>query len=618
MREAEISVTFQPVGKRAYVLPGTPIAEAAGMAGLSLEMPCGGAGTCGKCRVIVRQGASRPSPADEAAFTSEQIALGFRLACQTPVVEPMIVETPATSILSGSFQILVATGSADATPLCPTVEKRYVELSPPDRNDDAADLTRLESAIGRVDADLDVLAELPSRLRAGGFRGTAVVAEGRLLDFEPSDTRARLFAVAVDVGTTTLAAMLINLATGDELAVTSQLNPQTAFGDDVLSRILCVRERPERLSELQTAVTKAVEQMVGDLAFEAGISRREIYEITFSGNTTMQLLLCGLDPRALGESPFVPVHRRGLSASSRDLGLSLHGKAPAYVMPVIGGFVGGDTVAGILASGLAESEGPALLVDVGTNGEIVLLAGGRLFAASTAAGPAFEGARITHGMRASVGAIDKAVVNGRLRLNVIGDAPPIGLCGTVLIDLVAELLRHGVVGADGRIRLASELPDGVLDDLRRRPTEFRGQRAVLLVSAEESGTHEPIVLTQRDIREVQLASGAIRAGIDVLLRRAGVTAGDLKTVFLAGGFGNYIRRGNAQRMGLLPSEIDRKRIRYQGNTSLAGARLAAVSREARAKAEEIAATTEHVDLSREPGFQSAFADAMVFPSDGDC
>jgi uncharacterized 2Fe-2S/4Fe-4S cluster protein (DUF4445 family) len=281
------------------------------------------------------------------------------------------------------------------------------------------------------------------------------------------------------------------------------------------------------------------------------------------------------------------------------------------VMPLIGGFVGGDTVAGMLATSLAESTGPTLLVDIGTNGEIVLAAGGKLSAASTAAGPAFEGARIQHGMRGSLGAIERVTFDGQLHLGVIGNVPPLGICGSALIDLAAELLRHGIVTPEGRLLAADQLPSDVPDELARRASP--ACPASFLVAGESaSGTGRPIVLTQRDVRELQLATGAIRAGIRILLQRAGLAPADLDTVLVAGGFGNYIRRSSAQRIGLLPPEIEPERIRYQGNTSLAGAQMAAFSRSARQLADDLARRTEHVDLSRDPDFLNAFADAMTF------
>jgi uncharacterized 2Fe-2S/4Fe-4S cluster protein (DUF4445 family) len=256
-----------------------------------------------------------------------------------------------------------------------------------------------------------------------------------------------------------------------------------------------------------------------------------------------------------------------------------------------------------------------LFVDIGTNGEIVLSAKGKLTAASTAAGPAFEGARISHGMRGTMGAIEKVVMDGSLRTNVIGDVAPVGLCGSALIDLGSELLRNGVITSQGRLCVPDELPPGTPSDLCRRIVAHNGQMAFLLADETESGTGKPIVVTQRDIRELQLAAGAIRAGITILLQRAALGPSDLHGVLIAGGFGNFIRRKNAQRIGLLPRKVPRHLIRFQGNTSLAGARLTAVSEAARRRAEGLARRTEHVDLSADPGFHQAFAEAMLFPED---
>jgi uncharacterized 2Fe-2S/4Fe-4S cluster protein (DUF4445 family) len=488
-----------------------------------------------------------------------------------------------------------------------------VELPPPDRGDDVSDLARLRRAVGPAEADVGTLRELSGRLRQSGFRGTAVLVDDRLIDFEPGDTRQEAFAVAIDVGTTTLVASLVDLSTGLERAVSARLNPQTAFGDDVLSRILYSQETAGGLQELQRAVLSAAEEMIAEVASAAAIRRERIYEVVFSGNTTMQQLLLRVDPRHLGEVPFVPATSDRVIVPAEELGLRIHPRGRAYVLPVIGGFVGGDTVAGVLATGLADLRGPALFVDIGTNGEIVLWANGKLAAASTAAGPAFEGARISQGMRASPGAIEKVVVDGCLRINVIGNVPPVGLCGSALVDAAAELLREGALTREGRLLAAEEAPPGMAPDLRRRLVLHEGKPAVMLASAAESGAGRAVLLTQRDFRELQLASGAIRAGISILLKRAGLAPADLEAVLIGGGFGNFIRRSNAQRIGLLPEQLPRHRIRYEGNTSLAGARLVAVSREARSLAGQLARRTEHVDLSADPEFSWTFAEAMMFP-----
>jgi uncharacterized 2Fe-2S/4Fe-4S cluster protein (DUF4445 family) len=444
---------------------------------------------------------------------------------------------------------------------------------------------------------------------------TAVTAEDRPIGSGQDIAAAGQFAAAFDIGTTTLAAMLLEANMTNERAVVSRLNPQTRFGDDVISRILFARENPQGLQILHEAILQAVNEMIGELCSQAGIERDEISILAFSGNTTMQHLLCRVDTSSLGTMPFAPASRFGTSYSAGELGLHVHPQGRAYVFPIIGGFVGGDTVAGILATDLTNKPGPALLVDIGTNGEIVLWAKGKLTAASTAAGPAFEGARISCGMRGCTGAIEKVIVDGRLRINVIGNTAPAGLCGSGLIDVAAELLRHKVLSPQGKLQTSDQLPDDVLPDLKERIVLNVGKVAFLLVPGEDSATGKALVLTQRDFRELQLATGAIRAGIGILLKREGLKAEDLQEVYIAGGFGNFIRRSNAQRIGLLPGQLEHHKIRYCGNTSLAGARLGAISLRARGLAEEIARGTEHVDLSTDLDFQELFAEAMIFPEE---
>ena len=493
-------------------------------------------------------------------------------------------------------------------------------LPPPARGDDLPDLARLQRCLGRGErggekepslpqADLGMVRELPGRLREGHFQGTAVLDRDRLIDFEPGNTEWDSFGVAIDLGTTTLVAALLDLATGRQIRVASRLNPQTRFGDDVLSRILLARTRPDGLEQLQRLVAEALDEMIGELCDATGIARRQVYHATLAGNTTMQQIFCGIDPGPLGEMPFVPAVRQGLAFPAAEGGLGIHPRGRVYVLPIIGAFVGGDIVGGILATGLADCTGPTLLIDIGTNGEIVLAADGKLTATSTAAGPAFEGARITQGMRASRGAIEKVVVDQQLHVHVIGHVPPVGLCGSALIDATAELLRHGLVSPQGRLLSPEELPQGVLPDLARRikrrdpevpgarksPScwprpEVRGQRSDptfdfrLPTSDLRRSGGKKVALTDRDLREVQLASGAIRAGIELLLKRHGLGPKDLDRVLLAGGFGNYIRRGNALRIGLLPPGIEPSRVRYQGNTSLAGAGWPACRSAARRRA----------------------------------
>ena len=614
MSQEQIRVTFEPNGRAVSVLAGTKVLEAAGRAGLAVETPCGGAGTCGKCRVQMSAGAGEPTETERRHLAEAELADGWRLACQAELRQPAIVRIPESSLLAGGHQILTDAHADGEAEILPAFRKAYVELPLPSLESAEADLMRLEHAVGPLKADLDLLRQLPTLLRQGGFRGTAVMADHHLIDMEAGDTTGHCYGAAFDIGTTTVVGSLLDLRDGRELALASRMNPQVSFGDDVLSRIKYASEEAGGLRELQDVIVHAVCEMIDEMVAQAHVRREHIYELAFSGNTTMQHLLCGLVVEQLGCVPFVPAHARGLVLSAHELGMPIHRRGGAYVFPVIGGFVGGDTVSGMLAARLARQEGPLLLVDIGTNGEIVLCHAGTISAASTAAGPAFEGARISCGMRATTGAIEKIVFDGDVRYSVIGGASPIGLCGSALVDLAAELLDHGILSCQGRLLPPPELPARLPATLRNRVLVDSGGQTQFVVAAHDAGLREgQITVTQRDLRELQLATGAIRAGIRILLKQAGLTGGDLKKVLIAGGFGSFIRRSKAQRIGLLPTDIDHSRIQYVGNASLAGARWALLSTNARTEAERLARTSRHVELSQDLNFQMEFAEAMIFP-----
>jgi uncharacterized 2Fe-2S/4Fe-4S cluster protein (DUF4445 family) len=611
----QIKVIFQPAGLSAYVLAGTKVLEAAGQAGLTIDTPCGGAGLCGKCRVKVIDGTWPAVESELKFFSADEIKLGWRLACQSKITKPATIEIPETSIFASQQRIVTETTSSADHDLLPAVRKIYVELPPPTLADSQADLLRLERAVGHFDADLGMLHLMGGLLPKLGYKGTAVLADHKLIDFEQGDTSDKCYGVAFDIGTTTLAGSLVDLKTGRQCAIASAINPQASMGDDVLSRINFACASAENLCLLRSAILGAITTMLQDLASQAGVPAGWIYEICFAGNTTMQHLLCGIDVASLGAAPFAPTCGRGLLIKAAELGLPIHPRAVGYVFPIIGGFVGGDTVAGIVSTNLIEQESPALMVDIGTNGEIVLACNGELTSASTAAGPAFEGARISCGRRATTGAIEKVILDNDVEMGVIGNVAPKGLCGSGLIDLAAELLRVGILSPTGRILGGSELPASLPQALQRRVRpDAAGQ--LYFVLAEGTQNQPMLCLTQRDVRELQLACGAIRAGINILLKQAHLRSSDLKLVMLAGGFGSFIRRNHAQRLGLLPADIEHHKIHYVGNASLGGARWALVSTQARQEAQRLASLTRHVELSRDADFQDEFADAMIFPNAG--
>lgn len=592
MRSTEVKATFQPSGRSVYVLPGTTVLEAAGRAGIILQTPCGGKGTCGKCKVLI---------------TGKDA-----LACQTHIETPLTVEVPDTSMFEARQQILT-TDSAIQTVVNPFIRIVPFTLTAASQEDARSDVRRLQDAIGeRVEIPLEALRELPGFLRKHQWSGRAIVAGNRLLTVDCQSENQGVFGIAFDLGTTTVVGTLFNLETGKECAVASRMNGQIAYGDDVISRIQRIRESPGSLAALQESVVSTLNAIIEDACRHAEIATATIYEIVLAGNSTMQQILLGLDPSALGEVPFVQVFDQAIMCSATRLGLQAHAGAEIYVFPQIGSFVGGDTTAGMIAARLDRWDVPVLLVDIGTNGEIALAHQGKLWAASTAAGPAFEGARIRQGMRAAPGAIEKVILHDDVVVNVIGNARPAGLCGTALIDAVAELLRTGIIDETGRILAADEVPDRVSDALKKRLVPQEYDVCFELVSAADAAGGEAICLWQRDVRELQLASGAIRAGINILLKRAGLTANDIGTVLLAGAFGNFIRRQHACRIGLLPP-LPTERIQFIGNAASMGAKLALLSSEERRYADTLCERTEHVDLALDPEFQLEFSMAMMFP-----
>ena len=608
----ECKIVFEPSGRTVTVLAGTVVLEAAARAGLVIQTPCGGKGVCRKCAIRIVDGDCPPTAACRAAFSEEKLKKGWRLGCQTRLQVNAVIEIPGSALFDSRSKILT-TAAGRHLPIKPETWKKYVELTPPSMEHPGSDVACLQKAVGDLEIPLDLLQRLPLELRAREFKGTAVGCGNRLIDFEAGNTEKALYGVAFDLGTTTLVGTLMDLHTGQELGVAATVNPQVSLGDDVISRINRVRENPAALSELQGLVVRTFNDLAQELCIKAGLNRRHVYCVTVAGNTTMQHLFCGISPAALGEIPFAPATNSAIRCDATQLGFDLHPHAHVYVFPNIGSFVGGDTVAGILATNIAGAKTPTLLVDIGTNGEIVLAHDGKLLACSTAAGPAFEGARISIGMRATDGAIEKVVTNEQdIEIHVIGNTKPAGICGTALIDLAAELLNHGALDDTGRIVDPEELPVNAIPGLRARLHPQGNHVDFLIVPAAESRTGEALYLRQRDIRELQLAAAAIRAGILLMLRRNGLTPEDVDSVLLAGGFGNFIRRKNARRIGLLPP-IPTERIRFVGNTSLMGAKAALLSVDERREGERLAKATEHMDLSLDPEFQMEFGAAMLFP-----
>lgn len=423
-----------------------------------------------------------------------------------------------------------------------------------------------------------------------------MLADHNLIDLEMGNTATQCCGADFDIGTSTIIGSLLDLCNGAEIAIISGINPQVSHGDDVLSRIKYASSYAGCLQQLHSEIISTINKMIEGMCQQKGIDRERIYEVVIASNTTMEHLFCGMDPSSLGQVPFVPVHSKGLMFPASELNLSVNHRCLVYLMRIIGGFVGKDITAGILETNLTSQTSPYLLIDVGTNDEIVLAKDGIIWASSTAAGPALEGARISCGMSATHRAIEKVIFYEDVRCSTIGDANPIGICGS------------------GRLLSGDELPAGLADAIKRRIRKNEDGQAEFIVYEPKKGRKDlSVTITKQDIRELQLAVGAIRAGIEIMLRKTNIKVEEIQKVFVSGGFVYFIRRANAQRIGLIPNNVPHDRISFIGNSSLDGAQLALLSTNARKRAEEIARGVSHIQLSLDADFQMEFADAMIFP-----
>ncbi|MDA3926825.1 MAG: ASKHA domain-containing protein [Kiritimatiellae bacterium] len=435
-----------------------------------------------------------------------------------------------------------------------------------------------------------------------------ILVDGAEIQLRHDQRNKGHLGIAFDLGTTSVVATLFDLYSGEERESAVTHNRQISYGDDVISRINHVRENSGGLAALQEAVLRTLNRLILILCRSCDEKVSSVFHIAVAGNTTMQQILIGIDPSPLGEYPFEPAFKEAQYLSAPSIGFKAAPSAELVVFPQVGGFVGGDTIAGLLAAGFDNLKAPSLFVDIGTNGEIALFNRSKIYTASTAAGPAFEGARIRHGMRAKEGAIDQIwMVGEKLHFHTIGDVESCGLCGSALIDCVALLLENGVVDATGRMEVSESAPAALVSRVFEGPEK---QPAFALTYNKDN---EPnVYLTQRDVRELQLASGTIRAGIETLLHLAGLRCTDLDGISLAGGFGNYIRREKALLIGLLPP-VHYMKIRFIGNAALTGAKRGLLARAEMNRAGNILKMTEHVDLSTQPKFSELFMEHMMFP-----
>ncbi len=611
----QVTVTFQPAGRRFTVAEGETLFEIAAEAGVEVDTVCGGNGSCGKCKVSFPGGAPEPLPVDYMHLSTGEIAEGLRLSCQVHADRDMVVDVPSSGARA-TVKVLHQ-GLDKQVELNPNVRKVYIPYTNPRQREHESDWDAVRKMLPRrlrpKGISLRLLRRLPELCRAK--KGLTMTIVGRqVIALAEGNTADCQYGVALDIGSTTIVGYLMDLGTGREAAVASAVNKQNAYGDDIIGRLARAQRNPKGLEKLHRLALGQINGILGELAKSAEIEVSDICEVTVVGNMAMHHFFLALDSTYLGLAPYAPVIRESYTVPAGELDLALSPEVPVFVLPNIAGFVGSDTVAVMLATDIDSSESYRMAIDVGTNGEIALANRRRQIACSAPAGPALEGARIKMGMRAADGAIDHVTMDGDVTFTVIGGGPPVGICGSALIDIVAELRRAGLLNESGafvrKAELAAEVPAALVERLReakkRRDTSF------VLVRAADTGAKKDIVFTQADVRECQLAKGAIRAGAMVLMDEMGITEDDLEEVQLAGAFGNFLDPKSALRAGLTP-QVAVERIRPVGNAAGVGAKLALVSVLERRRAVRLARRTEHIQLSGNDKFQKAFASAMRFP-----
>jgi len=596
-----VTVSFQPLGRRGRVPAGISVLEAARRLGVGLSAVCGGAGVCGTCRVVVPpegQDALSPlSDTERARLGDEDIARGVRLACRAFIRQSLQVFVPPESLTAS--QRTQVEGRQTPVRVDPVVVPADLQLPPPTLSDLRSDAERIRDGLGRpVRLDLEVLRRSPPSLREWGWAVRAVLRGDEVVALLPPGTP--LVGVAVDLGTTKLAGYLLNLETGETLASVGAMNPQLAYGEDVMARITYALQEPEGAERLRQAVVEGLSQLVRDLCAQAGVPPEHVVEAVVVGNTAMHHLFLGLPTRPLGLAPYVPVESGPLDVRARDVGLPLAPGAMVHLLPTVAGFVGADHVAALLATRMEEADRPTLLLDIGTNTEIGLSVGGNLFSCSAASGPAFEGAHIRFGMRAAPGALERVrMIEGRVYWETVEGAPPVGICGSGILDAVAELRGAGFLNGRGGWA-NSDRPPFLSGD---SGPEF------VLVPAEASGLGRAITVSRKDVGEIQLAKAAIAAGWQILLEEAGIRESDLARVLVAGAFGTYIDIGHAVAIGLLP-RLPLDRFEQVGNVAGTGARMALLSRAERERAARLARRVRYVELTVHPSFRERFAQAL--------
>ena len=599
--------------EKGFTVPtGVSAFDAASWNGIAIDSTCGGYGTCKKCRIKVTTGDVEPSKLDYRAFTESEIKEGWRLACLVRAAKDVTLDVPPLTTRPKAATV----GVGRQVILRPAVQKRYVELADPTLHDQRTDIVRLLDAIDDIEATVSLAAmrNLPKVLRSSYFKVTAVFVDQELIDIEPGDTTDIRYGIAYDLGTTTVVATLLDLNTGTPVAVKSMLNKQQPFGADVISRISATMMDSTALDRLRSFAQQTLAELSAEVCEEAGVDPLNVYEVALAGNATMTQLALGIDPEPLGVAPFIMVSASFPDVQASELGINVHPRAKAVIMPSLGAYVGGDIVAGALASGMDRDKRLRLFIDVGTNCEIILGDGDKILATAAPAGPAFEAASIKCGVRAASGAIETIkVVDGELEIGTIDNTKAIGICGSGLVDACASLVQLGLLDNSGRF-VPQEIAEKVAPKVANRLVEREGERVFVLTwGGKEGDLNDCVFLTQRDVRELQFAKAAIATGWALLLEEFGVAESEIQQVLLAGSFGSYLSPASAVKIGLVP-KLPVMRIVSAGNVAGEGAKMVLLSAQERNGATALLESIDYIELSDRADFNDKFVERLSFPA----
>ena len=592
-------ITVLPENRKIYVPDGANLLEALRENDFDISNPCSGAGVCGKCFVMITDGGIPPGEKDKSLLSKEQIDKNYRLSCDIKVekditlfIEPQSETIPAKELMSSAPSVTLASG----------IQKNYLILPHPSSDDQRADTQRIQDGLGqKLSFPLGVLPKIPRILRNNDFKVTLTLnGDVSVVDVEPGDKVEHSYGIAIDIGTTTVVVYLYSLFTGKEIMAKSITNPQSMFGADVITRINYIHKNGERgLKELQDRILQGLNSVIEEICQDKELLPLNIYKACIAGNPTMIQLFMGIDPCYLDKAPYIPVLRDTMSFKALSLGLKINPEALIQILPSVSAYIGSDITAGILATDMDKAEGLKLLIDIGTNGEIVLGNKERMVACSAAAGPAFEGANIERGMRAQLGAIHTVNMDEEnIKFEVFGDGPSLGVCGSGLIDLVAQLRKLDLLSSSGKFHTRSSL------SLSSRFKKLNKQKCFSIDG--------DIYISQKDIRELQLAKGAMRAGIELLLRELDIKIEDVEEIYLAGSFGNFLKKESVKAIGLVP-DVSLDKIKSVGDTAGQGVKLCLLNHHKLRRVQKIAEKVNYLELSYRAEFNDEFIKQMSFP-----